>query len=165
MVATAFAILNEDFDLVFTRDDSSQLLHRLVAAAHDQGRKVKLSVGGWTGSTHFSRAVRNTAGRSKLCQSILGAYQTFNLDGIDIDWEYPNAPGAPGNVQDSNDSENFVKFLKKLRKTLPPTARITAAVSDLPFAGKDGQPMTDVSGFAEVLDWVLLMNYDVFGCE
>ncbi len=25
--------------------------------------------------------------------------------------------------------------------------------------------MTDVSGFAQVLDWVLLMNYDIWGCE
>jgi chitinase len=164
VVATAFAIPNEKFELEFTQESSSQLLHRLVAAAHGQGRNVKLSIGGWTGSAHFSRAVRTSAGRTTLCKSILEAYQTYNLDGIDLDWEYPNSPGA-GNEYGSDDSEHFVKFLRQLRKTLPPTARITAAASDLPFMGKDGQPMTDVSAFADVLDWVLLMNYDVFGCE
>ena len=31
-------------------DDDPDLLNRLVTAAHQSGKKVKLSVGGWTGS-------------------------------------------------------------------------------------------------------------------
>lgn len=135
-----------------------------MSAAHAQGRSVKLSVGGWTGSAHFSRAVRSSAGRSKLCQSILSAYSRFDLDGIDIDWEYPNGTGA-GNEKSPSDSANFLKFLKLLRKQLPVEARITAATQVVPFAGKDGQPLSDVSDFAGVLDWILVMNYDVWGCE
>jgi hypothetical protein len=94
----------------------------------------------------------------------LSAYTRFNLDGIDIDWEYPNGTGA-GNEKSSNDSANFLKFLKLLRNQLPVEARITAATQDFPFAGKDGQPLSDVSDFAGVLDWILVMNYDVWGCE
>lgn len=160
----AFAVPNQDFDLVFTQNDSEELLHRLVAAAHEQGRNVKLSVGGWTGSTHFSRAVRNSAGRSKLCRSIVSAYSRFHLDGIDIDWEYPYSTGA-GNENSPDDSANFLKLLKLLREELPADARITVAGPLWPFAGEDGEPMRDMTEFADVLDWILIMNYDVWGCE
>lgn len=161
---TAFAVPDENFELTFTQGNSKDLLHRVVAAGHSQGRRVKLSIGGWTGSAHFSRAVSTVSGRSKLCRSMVQAYHEFDLDGIDIDWEYPNQTGA-GNEHSPDDTGNFLKFLKQLRKKLPPSARITAATQMWPFAGKDGQPLGDVSQFARVLDWVLLMNYDVWGCE
>ena len=46
----AFAIPDANFDLVFTRPDSQDLLRRLSSAAHGRKKKVKLSIGGWTGS-------------------------------------------------------------------------------------------------------------------
>jgi chitinase len=47
----AFALPNEQFGLNWDNDDMApKLLHRLVTAAHAKGKKVKLSVGGWTGS-------------------------------------------------------------------------------------------------------------------
>ena len=135
-----------------------------MALAHAQGRKVKLSIGGWTGSRFFSRGVRTAPARSSFAKAILHAYKNFDLDGIDIDWEYPNGDGA-GNEKSPKDAANFLKFLKLLRKMLPPNATITAAVALAPFTGPDGQPLSDVREFADVLDWVLLMNYDVWGCE
>ena len=46
----AFAIPDANFDLVFTRPDSQDLLRRLSSAAHGSKKYVKLSIGGWTGS-------------------------------------------------------------------------------------------------------------------
>ena len=47
----AFALPNADFALVWDDMDSGpKLLERLVTAAHAGGSKVKLSIGGWTGS-------------------------------------------------------------------------------------------------------------------
>ena len=46
-----------------------------------------------------------------------------------------------------------------------PNIKISAAVSQTPFAGSDGQPMQDVSLFAQVLDWIVIMNYDVWQCR
>ena len=47
----AFAIPNSDFSLGWDgSDDSLDLLRRLVSSAHRSGKRVKLSVGGWTGS-------------------------------------------------------------------------------------------------------------------
>jgi hypothetical protein len=36
-------------------------------------------------------------------------------------------------------------------------------VQQQPFIGFDGVPMMDLAEFAQVLDWVLLMNYDTWG--
>lgn len=87
------------------------------------------------------------------------------MDGIDIDWEYPAQQGNEGNVVNPNDSARFLSFLQLLRSALPPGAKITAAVMTVPFADPQGNPMGDVSAFAKVLDWVLLMNYDAWGCK
>jgi chitinase len=47
----AFALPNAQFGLEWDNEDGTPaLLRRLVTAAHAKGKKVKLSVGGWTGS-------------------------------------------------------------------------------------------------------------------
>jgi chitinase len=87
------------------------------------------------------------------------------LDGIDIDWEYPGRQGAEGNSINSKDTPNFLSFLTILRAILPPTARISAAVQTSTFLDPEEHSMTDLTDFAQVLDWVMLMNYDVWGCK
>ncbi|KAF7292371.1 MPN domain-containing protein [Mycena chlorophos] len=162
----AFALPMSDFTLAFDDPDNAPaLLRRLVSAAHAKGKQVKLSVGGWTGSQYFSNAVNCTNNRQTFANNILSLYHQYSLDGIDIDWEYPGRQGAGGNVVNPNDSNNFLLFLQLLRNKLPPNARISAAVLPTPFFGPDGNPMQDVSRFAQVLDWVTVMNYDVWGCN
>lgn len=39
---------------------------------------------------------------------------------------------------------------------------LSAATATSPFIGPDGNPVTDVSGFAKTLDYVAIMNYDVW---
>jgi len=48
----AFALPNENFNLTWDSDDAPDLLRRLVDTAHAGGTKVKLSIGGWTGSKY-----------------------------------------------------------------------------------------------------------------
>lgn len=84
---------------------------------------------------------------------------------LPLSWEYPGLPGIGCNEVSTADSENFLAFLQELRSQ--PAAKnlyITAAVADSPFAGPDGQPMTNVSQFADVLDHIAIMNYDINVC-
>lgn len=70
-------------------------------------------------------------------------------------WEYPGQQGAGSNTVSPDDSVNFLSFLQALRQQ-PRGKNITisVAVSLAPFMGSDGNPMSDVSDFAEVLDYI-----------
>ncbi|KAK0490833.1 glycoside hydrolase family 18 protein [Armillaria novae-zelandiae] len=160
----AFAIPDEHFNL--TWDDAAPgLLARLVNFAHGNGTKVKLSIGGWDGSRWFSTAMSNEANQKALAGNIVDLYNVFSLDGIDLDWEYPGHKGESYNQVSTSDSANYLQFLGLLRKMLPAGAVLTAAVDHQPFVDGDGVPMKDVSAFAQLLDWILIMNYDVWSAS
>lgn len=158
-VSYAFGLLSPSNYEITLSAGSDATLTSLVDAAHSQtpSRKVELSIGGWTGSAPFSEAVSTEANRKKLATAMVEAQKKWNLDGIDIDWEYPGLPGA-GNPHTGSDSANYLKFLKLLKPQLPSDVTLSAATSVYPFAGPDGKPLSDVSGFGEVFDHILIMK-------
>lgn len=149
---------SNDYEIELSSGTDSTLTS-LVEAAHSQTptRRVELSIGGWTGSGPFSDAVSTEANREKLATAMVEAQKKWNVDGIDIDWEYPGLPGA-GNPHTGSDSANYLKFLKVLKPQLPSNVTLSAATSVYPFAGPDGTPLDDVSGFGEVFDHILIMK-------
>ena len=82
--------------------------------------------------------------------------KTYNLDGIDLDWEYPGAAGDSSNFAPA-DSTNLATFLELLRSKLGSSKLITMAVGEQPFAGSNGSPLQDVSTQAKYLDHILIM--------
>ncbi|KAF7332012.1 MPN domain-containing protein [Mycena kentingensis (nom. inval.)] len=159
----AFALPDKNGNLGWDDPSSApQLLTRLVNATHSRGKKVKLSIGGWTGSQYFSTVMSNANIRGRFVKNIVKLCALYQLDGVDIDWEYPGHQGEGDNVVSPSDSNNFLLFLQALRKSLP-GAKLSAAVLPTPFFGTDGKPMQDVSAYCQILDWVTIMNYDVWG--
>ncbi|KAF8556981.1 glycoside hydrolase [Imleria badia] len=178
VVMFAFALPDQNYRLGWDTDQAPAILANIVPPAHAASTKVMLSIGGWTGSKpvpsslanisphpftrYFSNAVATAQNREIFANNILDTYHRYDLDGIDIDWEYPGQIGQQGNIESASDSPNMLQFFKVLRQKLPPGAMISAAVQDSPFAGPDGQPMKDVSAFSHFVDWVTIMNYDVY---
>ncbi|KAJ2888692.1 hypothetical protein FB639_000468, partial [Coemansia asiatica] len=72
------------------------------------------------------------------------------------------------NVYDpANDTKNFLSFLQDLRKLLDTSfgtrsKLLTLAVRVEPFDNSNG-PISDVSAFAKVVDYINLMTYDIAG--
>jgi chitinase len=59
---------------------------------------------------------------------------------------------------------NFLLFLQELRQDIMGSnLTISASVSIKPFADSEGNPSTNVSAFADVLDYISIMNYDIWG--
>ncbi|KAJ7741500.1 glycoside hydrolase [Mycena olivaceomarginata] len=159
----AFAVPNSSSTLSW--DDGSQaILKRLVSSARSSGKgtKIVLSVGGWGGSTFFHQVASTAANRATFVSALSSAVSTFGLDGIDIDWEYPNDPGA-GNAFGPADAANLLLILTSLRSALGTSKIISAAVTDLPWIGSNGSPLTDMSAYAAQMTYANLMNYDIFG--
>ncbi|KAI0371354.1 glycoside hydrolase [Pilatotrama ljubarskyi] len=163
-VTYAFAVTTPDVNVVSLEASDEELLPKFVDLAHQNNVKAILTIGGWTGSQYFSSAVATEANRTAFVKTALGLVSKYQLDGLDFDWEYPNKQGMGCNVIADDDSANFLAFLQALRAD-PAGANLTlsAAAGITPFNGPDGKPMADVSDFAKVLDYVAIMNYDVWG--
>ncbi|KAH8115964.1 glycoside hydrolase [Phellopilus nigrolimitatus] len=163
-VTYAFASTSNDDNMVSLEDSDAQLLPNFVSLAHQNNVKASLSIGGWDGSVYYSSAVADETNRTAFVKAVLSLATKYSLDGFDFDWEYPNADGIGCNTKSGTDTSNFLSFLQALRAE-PAGANLTlsAATSIKPFNGQDGNPMTDVSQFSQVLDFISIMNYDVWG--
>lgn len=130
--------------------------------------KILVSVGGWTWSTHFSEVALTEASREKFAVSAVDFLKKYSLDGIDLDWEYPNQIGA-GNPYRPEDVENFTRLLKAVRLKLDAQSRQDGRPE------KDGYLLTIATGGDEAyvrntrlgaaiqyLDFVNIMTYDAY---
>lgn len=117
--------------------------------------KIVLSVGGW-GAGGFSTMAKTKEGRVAFAKSCLEAVEKYNLDGIDIDWEYP-CDGSADIDYSPEDKENYTYLFEDLREVLGKERILSNAVG----AGRyfiEGSQMDKV---AEILDYVQLMTYDM----
>ncbi|MBN6149574.1 chitinase [Xanthomonas sp. AmX2] len=143
--------------------------------AKHPGLKVLISLGGWTWSRGFSSAAR-PENRQAFVASCIDAYIRGNLpvtdgaggaaaaagvfDGIDIDWEYPNACGI--SCGSAEDRQNFTALMAEFRRQLNevrPGLLLTVAVG----AGVDKIRATDPAQYHPYLDYINVMTYDFHG--
>ena len=116
--------------------------------------KVLLMIGGWGEKADgFSMMARDAAKRTEFCQSCKSHIDTYGLDGIDIDWEYPGG-GPSTNARSDDDAANFNLVLKELRETIGDTKIIS-------FASSSSAGYVSWAGAMEYLDYVNVMTYDM----
>ncbi|KAJ4490896.1 glycoside hydrolase family 18 protein [Lentinula aciculospora] len=159
----AFATTTSDAKTLFLDDSDEALLPQFVRTAHQNNVSASLSIGGWGGSQYFSTNVGSAANRTAFVKTVTALATQYDLDGLDFDWEYPNRQGIGCNTINNNDTTNFLSFLQELRQDSTGSKLIlSAATSLLPWNDTSGSPSKDVSGFSKVLDFVAIMNYDVY---
>ncbi|HEX2964109.1 MAG TPA: glycosyl hydrolase family 18 protein [Ignavibacteriales bacterium] len=134
--------------------DQSQLAlyPDMITAAHNNGVKVLVSIGGYGNSaqnTGFKTMVNSTTARAAFITNLVNFIKANKYDGADFDWEYPA----------SGDKENFVTLLTDLRAAFNANniPLMTAAVYNSPSAGYD------VPKLNTLLDWIGIMTYDFTG--
>jgi chitinase len=124
------------------------------------GLKVLWSFGGWSWSGGFGEAAKDPAAFALSCYDLVENSKWADVfDGIDIDWEYPNACGL---TCDTSGREGFRDVLAALRARFGKRELITAAITaDATSGGKIDA--ADYGGAARYVDWYNPMTYDYFG--
>ncbi|MER5502365.1 glycoside hydrolase family 18 protein [Streptomyces sp. NPDC002561] len=122
--------------------------------------KVIWSFGGWTWSGGFGEAAKNPAAFAESCYNLVEDPRWADVfDGIDIDWEYPNACGL---TCDTSGPDALKGLTSALRAKFGGNNLVTAAITaDASEGGKIDA--ADYAGAAQSLDWYNVMTYDFFG--
>ncbi|KAF2003786.1 glycoside hydrolase family 18 protein [Amniculicola lignicola CBS 123094] len=124
-----------------------------------------ISFGGWAFSTepgtyNVLREAVLPANRETFKKNLIDFVIKHNLDGIDLDWEYPGAPDIPGIPSD--DPANGLYYYRLL-------ASIKASVGDS-FSVSFAAPASywylrsfPIKNMAKDLDYIIYMTYDLHG--
>ena len=122
----------------------SSYLPSRVTKCHDNGTYAILSFD----TTNMSTIASNSSLRSTFASNIVNAINTLDLDGVDIDWEFPA----------TSEKENFTLLMQEiytLVKANNPHHLVTAAT------GIDTYTRYDLENSIDYLDYVNIMTYDM----
>jgi len=143
----SFAFPNSDGTVRLTDTDK---LMTLVELAHEQQVKVYLAIGGWDlgegggNDAIFETMASKETSRKKFAASLLFLLKEYELDGIDIDWEYPDS------------KENFLLLMKEIYPALQAkNKKISVAVAG---EGEHGDGISAES--FQYFDYLNIMAYD-----
>lgn len=132
---------------------NAQMLKDFVKMAHKKQVRIGVSIGGWGSSDNFFEATSD-ANRKKFISEIVKLTETYDLDTIDIDWEYP----------EENQAEQFEVFMKELKAILEPMG-IKISICVPTGIGSNGYATGDwkkhfTSNALNYADWINIMSYD-----
>ena len=119
--------------------------------------KILVALGGWGGCETCSDVFSSAAGRAEFAVSVEKLLSEYDLDGLDLDWEYPAIEGHPGHPFRPEDRENFTALVKVLRETLGEDYDLSFAAGATPKFFETSVEWTEIMPF---LDRVNLMTYD-----
>ncbi|MFI7210018.1 glycosyl hydrolase family 18 protein [Micromonospora maritima] len=143
----AFVLPNGDGSLRAVENPSK--LSTLVSLGHANNVKVSIAIGGWNDGddSAFEALAANSGARGAFVNNVVAFVDQYDLDGVDIDWEYPD-PGAS--------ASNYTLLMQQLGSALHSRGKLlTAAVV------AEGYYVTGVptAVFGSV-DWLNIMAYD-----
>ncbi|MCJ7820128.1 MAG: glycoside hydrolase family 18 protein, partial [Bacteroidales bacterium] len=127
--------------------------------------KILVSVGGWGWSDNFSDVALTDSSRTRFALSAVDFILQHGLDGIDLDWEYPNLPGE-GNTFRPEDVKNFTLLLKCVREHIDSLAlsedRGEKYLLSIATGGDSAYVAnTELGEVAMYTDFINIMSYDL----
>lgn len=141
-----YSFLTPKADGTFNPITNGWKLEQIVKTARTHDVRVSISVGGWGWDEQFEKMASQAESRSIFVKNLKAFVEEYQLDGADIDWEYPD-PGLS--------SQNFLALATELRAAMPAKLLTTAVVS----YGDDNGSGIPTESF-KLFDFVNVMTYD-----
>jgi chitinase len=138
---------------------AGSILKKLVLLkSRNKSLKVQIAFGGWGGCKTCPTVFSTEKGRNEFAQSVKDVLTKYQLDGIDIDWEYPAVQGPIGHPFSAADKETFTRLMQALRNTLGNDKEISFAAGGFSeFLYKS----IEWKKVALLVDRIHLMSYDL----
>ena len=163
-----YAFVDVEGNRAFLRNEKTdtvnfRLLNELKKVNKDL--KILISLGGWTWSKNFSDAVLSDTSNRNFSQSAVDIVAKHDLDGVDIDWEYPGMIGD-SNVFRPEDKQNYTILFKNLREQLDSLGKTTGKkyyVTTAVGGNVDYISTTEMDKVSQYCDFINLMAYDFAG--
>ena len=127
--------------------------------------KILISLGGWSWSKNFSDAVLTDTSTHAFAYSCIDIVAKYDLDGVDIDWEYPGLIGDNNKFR-PEDKENYTRLFKELREGLDSLKKITRKnylVTTAVGGSYHFIQHTEMDKVQLYTDYINLMSYDYAG--
>ena len=129
------------------------------------GLKILISIGGWSWSKNFSDATLTDTSTRNFALSAVDIVSKYNLDGIDIDWEYPGMIGD-SNVYRPEDKQHYTLLFKELRdglNNLSLTTQMKYYVTTAVGGSQSYIDHTEMDKVQQYADYINIMSYDYAG--
>ncbi|KAI1382677.1 family 18 glycosyl hydrolase [Hypoxylon trugodes] len=160
----AFAFFDPKSFEIAPMDSSTGVLLGRFTALKDKhtGLETWVSVGGWSftdpGPTRsaFSEMTSSAGNRKKFIGGLISFMDHYGFDGVDLDWEYPQADDRGGITADK---ANYVSLVKELRSAFGDRYGISLT---LPTSYWYLQHF-DLGSIHANVDWFNFMTYDLHG--
>lgn len=143
-----FAFIKPMPDGSLAKDSTYDKLYQIVAKARPKKVKVVAAIGGQYTDKTFSQIAKSEATMDKFVNNLVALVDKYQLDGIDLDWEYPQF--------NTDEPQKMLLLTKKLSAKLRPKKKILSMA--LHSKPKWGALFLD--GLFPLLDYASIMAYD-----
>jgi chitinase len=129
-------------------------LTELYNRAKIQGAKVFISISG--AEADFATMATTATGRNSFIRQAMNIARNYNLDGIDMDWEFPRT---------SNGTDiTYTALMKELSDSCHTNRKyyLTAAITAGKYAGAVRDAISTELLTGAFVDWFNIMSYDDF---
>jgi chitinase len=128
--------------------------------------KLLVSIGGWGWSENFSGVAADPAKRTTFAQSAVDLIKSQDLDGVDIDWEWPAAAGEGDTPGAPEDKHNFTLLMQETRDALDALEAETGKhylLSAFTGAGAAQMAGLEMAQIGQLFDYINVQGYDLHG--
>lgn len=124
-------------------------LTQLVTMAKGNDVKVMIAIGGWQDGddSAFEVLASNIQSRNVFVSQTMDIVKRFNLDGVDMDWEYPDK---------GQSAKNYASLMKELSQALHEESKVLSAAVVALGPSAEGV----LNEVFEYVDFLNLMVYD-----